>query len=984
MMAVDSQCPPAEQLQQLLLGRLAAPDVERWAAHLDVCPRCAAAAASLNARDTLTDSLNGQTSSDWLHDPVLTRLLEQVSAIVSQPGESSQASAAAPENYREVLSPSEQPDEMGRLGPYRVLGILGTGGMGVVFEAEEVALGRRVALKIINPRLAADPDIRARFLREARAVAAIEDERIVAIHRVDEFEGVLYIAMQRLHGHSLEQHLWNVEDATGQRTLATDEALQIAYETARGLASAHARGLIHRDIKPGNIFLKRAADPRPADAGVSSGVGARGMPAAGSRVEFSVKLLDFGLARLVHEEAMLTRPGSAAGTPAYAAPEQFTGAVINPRIDLFSLGCVLYRMLTGRMPFLPGRYGTLSPAGDDGPIPPHELNHDVPVELSALALELLQRDPSRRPVSADVVAERLAEILRAFHKRGTARQASASRRTLQIVGALVTSIIAASLLVLSFFQTERGDFVIETVGPDVTSVVERKGGVTVHDRRLGRKFVFSAGKHALPTGDYEVEVTDADSGLDVSPRRFKIQRGVETTVSVSLRPRPTQPVDAAFTRWIDDVAKLPPAEQAQAVGQKLKELNPGFDGQVGSRFEGNRVTEFHFLTDGITDISPIQALPHLEYLVCRGSEPSKGRLTDLLPIKKLPVLVYLDCSANPIRDLYALRGTSLRELVCWATPISDLDAIGSLQLRMLNVNWTFVSDLSPIRGMSLTRLFVKAPYITSLEGVKPFALTELGCQFRPERHTELLRGITSLQTINDQPAVDFWKQQDARRQSLEKWIPKTAALPAEKQLSELASKLSELNPGYKGRLFPTLENGEVVKLMFFADRITDIAPVRALTKLKHLTIRNRARSKKAPLFDLDPIRSLPLEHLEIDDTDVADLSPLAGSHIKGLACWGSWVRDLNPLRKTPLEFLDCRMTPLTDLQPLVGLPLQELRVDGCHITDLSPLKGLPLRKLQGDFDRQRDGEALRALPNLVEINGNPAAEFWKTPLSPTK
>jgi hypothetical protein len=278
-----------------------------------------------------------------------------------------------------VLAPPQGPGEMGRLGPYRVLTVLGVGGMGVVFHAEDLQLRRPVALKALRPVLAASAGARERFLREARAAAAVKNEHVVTIYEVGEDRGIPYLAMQLLHGESLETCLRR------RRSLPPGEVLGVGREIAEGLAAAHARGVIHRDIKPANVWL----------------AGERGR----------IKILDFGLARAATEDARLTRSGAVVGTPGYLAPEQARGRPVDERSDLFSLGCVLYRCCTGELPFRgTDTLAILTALAVETPRPVRELNPSVPPALSDLVRRLLAKDPAGRPPSARAVIQELAAI----------------------------------------------------------------------------------------------------------------------------------------------------------------------------------------------------------------------------------------------------------------------------------------------------------------------------------------------------------------------------------------------------------------------------------------------------------------------------------------------------------------------------------------------------------------------------------------------
>jgi serine/threonine protein kinase len=282
----------------------------------------------------------------------------------------------------DFLASPQAADELGRLGNYRILKELGAGGMGVVFLAEDLQLRRRVALKVMAPALAADETARQRFLREARATAALHHDHVVTIYQVAEDRGVPFLAMELLAGESLEAHLHR----EGRLPLA--ETLRFGREIAVGLDAAHEQQLIHRDIKPANIWLEAR----------------RGQPSR-------VKILDFGLAHFERSNDRLTQFGTVVGTPHYMSPEQAGGENVDHRGDLFSLGCVLYRMTTGKLPFEGTNLRSrLKAVMFEAPPPVLHVAPDVPPALAALIERLLAKEPKDRPQSAGEVVEALAAL----------------------------------------------------------------------------------------------------------------------------------------------------------------------------------------------------------------------------------------------------------------------------------------------------------------------------------------------------------------------------------------------------------------------------------------------------------------------------------------------------------------------------------------------------------------------------------------------
>jgi serine/threonine protein kinase len=282
-----------------------------------------------------------------------------------------------------------------------VLDVVGAGGMGVVFKAEDPRLRRLVALKAMLPALAASATSRERFLREAQAAAAIEHDRIVAVYDVGEDNGVPYLVMPFLKGESLETRL---RRAGGP--LPIPEVLYIGRQIAEGLQAIDQLGRIHRDIKPGNIWLEgTVGEPGASATGVFRGEPGSSVPGV------RVKILDFGLARAVSGDIQLTQEGLIVGSPAYMAPEQANRQPIDARADLFSLGCVLYLMATATLPFEgDDPLSTLLAITNAEPEPPEKRNPEVPAEVSRLILALLAKKPADRPGNAREVIERIERL----------------------------------------------------------------------------------------------------------------------------------------------------------------------------------------------------------------------------------------------------------------------------------------------------------------------------------------------------------------------------------------------------------------------------------------------------------------------------------------------------------------------------------------------------------------------------------------------
>jgi len=266
------------------------------------------------------------------------------------------------------------------VGPYRLSLRLGAGGMGAVYLAEHMLLGRTAAVKLLLPELSANQDMVARFFNEARAASAIRHAGIVEIYHFGfNSDGAAFIVMEHLRGESLA--------ARGKRgRMSSASALAIARQIAGALAAAHAQQIIHRDLKPDNVFL--VPDPE--------------LP-GGERV----KLLDFGIAKLVGDrsgDSYQTRAGALVGTPAYMAPEQCRCVAVDWRADLYSLGCILFELCTGRPPFVGEGIGdVLSAHIHLAPPAMRSIAPDVPAAIEELVGRLLAKDPADRMQSAEEV-----------------------------------------------------------------------------------------------------------------------------------------------------------------------------------------------------------------------------------------------------------------------------------------------------------------------------------------------------------------------------------------------------------------------------------------------------------------------------------------------------------------------------------------------------------------------------------------------------
>ena len=317
---------------------------------------------------------------------------------------------------------------------YRVINKIGAGGMGVVYRALDTKLDREVALKVVPEDFASDPRRLARFEREAKAIAALNHPNIVTIHSIEEDQGIHFLTMELVEGKSLDQ-------IVPRGGLSLEQVLEIARSLTEALAAAHERGIIHRDLKPGNVMV--TTDGR-------------------------VKVLDFGLAKLLSDASpagvdfkasqtptatvSLTAAGIVVGTVPYMSPEYLDGHIADHRTDIFSLGVVLYEMVTGLLPFQ-GRSGpaVMSSILRDDPRPVSDLNPKTPAHLVRVIERCLEKDPEKRYQSASDVGYELDTMsgVAKSPRRPTPKRWSSSlpsTRLLVVVGLLAVIVLLSTFL----------------------------------------------------------------------------------------------------------------------------------------------------------------------------------------------------------------------------------------------------------------------------------------------------------------------------------------------------------------------------------------------------------------------------------------------------------------------------------------------------------------------------------------------------------
>ena len=387
---------------------------------------------------------------------------------------------------------------------YRIVGKLGSGGMGVVYEAEDIRLGRHVAIKFIPEHLAGDSKAMERFEREARAASLLNHPSICTIHEIEDHDGHPFIVMEKLEGKNLKQRIRD-------KPVELDELLEVGVQVADALAASHAKGIIHRDIKPANIFITTNGQ---------------------------IKVLDFGLAKLLRDQSLatseetpiedsLTAVGVLPGTAVYMSPEQARSEELDPRSDLFSFGVVLYEMATGKKPFTGTNVvTTLDAVLHQKPPAPLSLNPALPTELEAIIGKAMEKDRTQRYQTATVIRADLQQLKKEtesgltrtgprskpLHVVTRSFQRSGKQQTYLLLGvsALLITVLAAlgawwfkhrsgaggaakNTMAVLPLQNINGDFSVDylrfALADEIVNVLTYSRGLDVRPSSVTRKYV---------------------------------------------------------------------------------------------------------------------------------------------------------------------------------------------------------------------------------------------------------------------------------------------------------------------------------------------------------------------------------------------------------------------------------------------------------------------------------------------------------------
>ncbi|QDV35218.1 protein kinase domain-containing protein [Tautonia plasticadhaerens] len=818
------------------------------------------------------------------------------------------------------LAPSTRPDSLGRIGHYEVLQVLGRGGFGIVFRAFDDVLHRVVAVKVLAPQLAATSPARKRFLREARSSAQVRHENVVRVYEVSE-QPLPYLAMEFIPGETLQQRL----DRVGPVEPA--EVVRVGRQIAEGLAAAHAQGLIHRDIKPGNILLEGGAG--------------------------RVRITDFGLARAA-DDASISQSGIIAGTPMYMAPEQAKGETLDQRADLFSLGSVLYQMAAGRPPFRANNVvAVLKRVAEDTPRDIREIIPETPQWLCDIIASLHAKDPAGRFQTAREVADLLADCeaqLKASSKLedfsripGRKSASSGKRKRVAAAAALLLPVIALGVT-------------------ESTGVTKLFRGSTTTDR--------------IRDGGDPRGRPDGGRPNDAPPERVALEfDGVNDYVATPLLYDGSTPLTVEATVRITEWPVHKKHSHSEIVGcTQLAGFGLGTskEGFYFSAFIGTNYVTAYTPGDDRYLNRPIKLAGIIEgqnlRLFVDGKQIARNAFED--QFKPSPEEISLGTSPGSGMpndgNGYDWAGTMYGVRISnTARYTGDYDASAPLTadrntMALYRFDEGSGDVLHDTSGNGRHGKIVGARWVNAgvpRIGPSPDAKTPPAVAPFTDADVQRIAALPAAEQV-EEVRMELVRRNPGFDGTVEHKIE--GGVVTELRIN--TDKVSDIAPI---RVFNALQvldcSGTPTPDWRRNGQLADLTPLKGmnLTGLTHLNLGWTKVDDASMVYfkDCKALMSLILTGTQVTDTELA--------HFKD-------CKDLTELGLDGTQVSDAGLAHFKGCKKLTLLHIENTRV-----TDLSLLRGMPLKELSCDFQPERDAEILRSIQTLEKINDKPAAEFWK-------
>ncbi|WP_020474427.1 protein kinase domain-containing protein [Zavarzinella formosa] len=686
-----NSCPTIDEYEAAFDG---SEDESRLAAleeHLAHCKTCQQKLESRPTDPNLINALQSRAVSEPSEkpDPALGGMLARLEDMASQftpAGFDLSFSADGLADPETATRSSYEPADLQQMGVYRVVRLLGAGGMGLVYLAEDEVLRRQVAVKVLRPRLARKTRAREGFLREARAMASLKHDNVVTVFQVGETTGpggetIPFLAMELLEGESLADWIRR------EGPLPAGWIPGIGRQAAGGLAAAHACGVVHRDIKPGNLWLEAPSwwtDMPKADRPPLPTVA-------------RIKVLDFGLAQPTGEES-IDDNRTILGTPAYMPPEQAAGKEVNHRADLFSLGVVLYELTTGRRPY-PREKQTDIPAYAT---PPRvtDLARNVPPVLADLIHRLISPNPADRPETAREVQQALIPLTNTgmdetIPIHAETRRPAPVRKQRRLPASVLMGLLSLAAVILMVRNLPRSP---EPAKSNITAAE-----ALIPDGPPDDAWVRAVSKLPLEKQPAVViaKLQELNPDFDGQVNRISYQNGTVTDFSIltdevsDIRPIRVFTELKSLQVVGSEPGKGKLADLTPIRSMKLTTLNIWQNPDLAdvSPARGMSLTLFQAGDTAVKDISPLQGMPIGTLAV------NNCRVEDLAPVRSMPQLRLLRCDGCPISSLKPVLNSTIRSLLFTRRPERGDDELLKQLTKLEQINGLSANDF---RKMHLT------------------------------------------------------------------------------------------------------------------------------------------------------------------------------------------------------------------------------------------------------------------------------------------
>lgn len=824
-----------------------------------------------------------------------------------------------------------------QLGPYRLLRRIGAGAMGVVYLAEDTMAQRRVALKVLARELASNPTFLERFHREAVASGKLNHANLITAYNFDEDRGWRYYVMEYCPGESAERLLEQ------RGPMPWPQALRIARDAAQGLHYAHQRGIIHRDVKPGNIMV--------TPEGVA-------------------RLLDMGLSKQQLERD--ERTGRTVGTPHYISPEQARGEhTLDGRADIYSLGATLFHLLTGRPPY----------AGDDSvevmkqhlsaPVPDASaLRKDIPERVSRMMQRMMAKDPAQRytdcaELTADLDLALVSEEptssipMKPSPGRAAKVQAPAHRQ-----GAHPPSIWSGQ-----DEPSARGGAPASVWGDSDRGTADQPAARPAHPAAEPRSL--------RPRHSSESDILAPRPRMKQNAWMWPAVSAGGVLVIVLLimvlkggGPPPAPPVEPPVPQKTSNYTPTLPTEppslpkpvNTQTTTEKPPPAVPYVPptANVDSEERWKGATDLLTLVDLTTD--PMQGTWRFTGNNLTNDATPRARLS--LPVQPPAEydfrIVFTRRKGDEVTQILNWKGNG----IAWV-----LGAIGNTACGFLRSNTELTPPFNAKESKGLShgerhstiievrkdrvRGYLDGHLLSEWTGDSKELTWHPGWDLRGElklglgsHNADLL--IHSIQMLDVSGSAKVLRKASALTGPGEsvtaEWKKALAQLTPEEQIKHVNVKLQQVNPGFTGQVTMWASEGQLRFIGLARATLKDLSPLQGLPHLNGIGL-GGTEDTPCPVADLSMLMGLRLGYVDCSYSKVTDLSPLAGMKLSQVICHHTEVADLSPLANMQLNKVNCSATKVQDLKPLAGMPLTSLECAGTLVSDLGPISARMLKEL---------------------------------------